>query len=152
MATIISSLSAPGIGTPFAPATGRFSVAVSGPFQGAAVLIRSLDGGNTWVPSATQGPAPNGPLFAGGPGTVTVELIDATAGVEYAVQASAPPGGIWVGTANYALTDVPQATVIVAPGRTLQAGNVNCSTGQTVTIDRTAADAAFARGFILPNY
>ncbi len=152
MASVTGALSAPGVGIAFSPATGRFKVAVNGPFQGAAVLVYSTNGGTTWTASPTQGPVTNGPLFAGASGTVTVEITDNTAGVEYAVQAVAPPGGSWTGSASYTFTDVLLATVTVAPGRTLVANGVTFSAGQQPTIDRADADAALARGFILATY
>ena len=114
--------------------------------------MRSIDGGNTWQASPTQGPVANAPLFAGGPGTAAVEVSDATVGVEYAISAVAPPGGQWTGAAAYVFTDVALALVTVAPGRTLVANGVNYTGGQQVTIDRTDADQAAKGGFIQSNY
>ena len=152
MAIVSGTINAPGVGSTFAPATGRFTVAVSGIFEGAAVLVLSLDGGNTFNSSPTQGPQANAALFSGGPGTRSAELTDPTPGVLYAVQAVAPPGGVWIGSAAFTFTDVLQATVTVAPGRTLVAGGKSYSAGQTVTIDRSDADTAFRSGFINSSY
>ena len=153
MPNVSGTLVSPGVGAAYAPPVGgRFRVAVSGPFQGAAVLVASFDGGVTFNPSPTQGPQANAPLFGGGPGSVTVEITDPTPSVLYAVQAVAPPGGVWTGSAAFTFTDALQATVTVATGRTLVAGGKSYSAGQQVSIDRTDADTALRAGFILPSY